>query len=255
MKIKFIGTGSAISRQRNTQSILIKSEDKSILFDVGGGNSLLKALEKSELDDINDIFLTHLHADHVSGIIPFLIDRCQRPIHTTLYSHSSTLETIKKLIDLYGYDFIYNFLSMKLKFRSIQSEQSVSVNALEIVPLEVVKTDKRVDFAYKIISDDKKIVISGDTLYNESLIKFSKGADILIHEVFDLHYNAKLAHEYGHTTAKEVGIIASKANVNQLCLTHISPDIENKLDKVIQEVSEEFSKKTIIAEDGLVLNI
>jgi len=69
----------------------------------------------------------------------------------------------------------------------------------------------------------RKIVISGDTKPCVSMVKFSKDADVLIH---DSTFDSKLediADEYGHATAFQSAEIAKKANVGKLFLTHISP--------------------------------
>ncbi len=40
-------------------------------------------------------------------------------------------------------------------------------------------------FGYRIDYGGRTLVLSGDTRYNENLIHFSQGADVLIHEVID----------------------------------------------------------------------
>lgn len=53
---------------------LLQTEGKNILFDTGNGaedSLLLKALESLSItpNDINAIFLTHLHGDHIGGLV------------------------------------------------------------------------------------------------------------------------------------------------------------------------------------------
>jgi len=69
----------------------------------------------------------------------------------------------------------------------------------------------------------RKIVISGDTTPCKSMVKFSKDADVLIHDsTFDSELE-NIANEYGHATAFQSAEIAKKANVEKLFLTHVSP--------------------------------
>jgi ribonuclease Z len=69
----------------------------------------------------------------------------------------------------------------------------------------------------------RKIVISGDTVPYEEMIAFARHADVLVHEAtFDSELQ-DLSREYGHTTAHQAAEIAKKAEVEKLCLTHISP--------------------------------
>ena len=67
------------------------------------------------------------------------------------------------------------------------------------------------------------IVYCTDTVYTESAIDISKDADLLIHESTYAYEETEMAYQRGHSTATMAAQIASKANVNQLILTHFSP--------------------------------
>lgn len=69
----------------------------------------------------------------------------------------------------------------------------------------------------------RKIVVSGDTVPFEEMVAFARHADVLVHEAtFDSELQ-DLSREYGHTTALQAAEIAKEAEVEKLCLTHISP--------------------------------
>jgi ribonuclease Z len=69
----------------------------------------------------------------------------------------------------------------------------------------------------------RKIVVSGDTVPFEEMVAFARYADVLVHEAtFDSELQ-DLSREYGHTTAFQAAEIAKEAQVEKLCLTHISP--------------------------------
>ena len=73
-------------------------------------------------------------------------------------------------------------------------------------------------------------MITGDTRPNTNLIKFAKGADVLISEAYlpgffervDAPEVAKKLDAY-HTSAQEAGEEAEKAGVKKLVLTHLMP--------------------------------
>ena len=67
------------------------------------------------------------------------------------------------------------------------------------------------------------MVYCTDTVYTESAIEISKDADLLIHESTYAHEETEMAYQRGHSTSSMAARIASKANVNQLILTHFSP--------------------------------
>lgn len=70
MKIKFLGSGSAfVSATENFQSnVLITEKDSTLLYDCGTTISEALLYNKIELNNINNIYISHLHADHAGGI-------------------------------------------------------------------------------------------------------------------------------------------------------------------------------------------
>lgn len=54
-----------------TQIFLVRTPDKNILIDAGYGRNLFKHLQELELDEakIHAILLTHLHGDHIGGLL------------------------------------------------------------------------------------------------------------------------------------------------------------------------------------------
>jgi len=69
MKITFLGSGSAFTTDGNWQSnVLLENGNKRLLLDCGSdARHSLKELGLGA-NDINGVFVTHLHADHVGGL-------------------------------------------------------------------------------------------------------------------------------------------------------------------------------------------
>ncbi|OED30047.1 ribonuclease Z [Methanosphaera sp. WGK6] len=69
MELTFLGTASAIpTRYRNHTAILVKVSNRMILLDCGEATQ--KQLMKAEISPmkIDDIYITHLHGDHILGL-------------------------------------------------------------------------------------------------------------------------------------------------------------------------------------------
>jgi len=93
----------------------------------------------------------------------------------------------------------------------------------------------------------RKIVFSGDTEPLDTMIKFSKNADVLIHEAtFDSNLE-DIAGQYGHTTAHQAAEIAKKANVGELFLTHVSPRYLDK--RVLENDAKDVFKNSYVPRD------
>ena len=93
----------------------------------------------------------------------------------------------------------------------------------------------------------RKIVISGDTKPCDKMVKFSKNADMLIHDATFESELQETANEYGHATAFQAAEIAKKANVEKLFLTHISP---RYLDyRILENDARKIFKNSFVPKD------
>jgi ribonuclease Z len=80
---------------------------------------------------------------------------------------------------------------------------------------------------YRIEYGGRSVVISGDTRYNENVVKYGAGADLLIHEVAivrpelgsEPYIQRIMAH---HTTAREAGTIFAPPSLGSLSFWPIS---------------------------------
>ncbi len=98
-----------------------------------------------------------------------------------------------------------------------------------------------------------KIVYTGDTRPCENVLREAREANILIHDAtFDSTY-ADRAHEEGHSTGVDAGLIASEAKVQLLVLTHFSARYK-QVDHIVSE-AKRFHRNVIAAEDLLKIVI
>ncbi len=100
----------------------------------------------------------------------------------------------------------------------------------------------------------RKIVYTGDTRPCERTIEIAKNADVLIHDAAFTSDMQKWAEETKHSTAKEAAIIAKKANVKKLILTHISARYSKDPTPLLNEAKSIF-ENTIVAEDFMTIEV
>lgn len=95
MKIKFIGTGSAFSTTHyNSNMVITGKTGKNLLVDAG--SDIKYSLPKSGFSyvDIDSVYVSHLHADHIGGFeylgfCTYFDPRCKSP---TVYANIDVLE-------------------------------------------------------------------------------------------------------------------------------------------------------------------
>ena len=92
-----------------------------------------------------------------------------------------------------------------------------------------------------------------DTAYDESILPHIAGADLLCLECTFANELGDLAEQRKHLTAGQAGLLAQKAGVRQLLLTHLSARYKEP-DVLLQQAREEFAE-CIMATDGMRLEI
>lgn len=94
----------------------------------------------------------------------------------------------------------------------------------------------------------RKYAYASDTCYDERIIPYIQGADLLYHEATFLHDLLPRAKETFHTTALQAGLIAQKAQVGKLMLGHFSARYKD-LQPLLEEAQSNFIN-TVIASEG-----
>ena len=95
---------------------------------------------------------------------------------------------------------------------------------------------------------EKTYAFCSDTVYDEQLIPFIEGVDVLYHESTFLEKEMHLAEKTKHSTAKQAATMALKANVKQLVLGHYSTRYESI--ELFKEEAETIFPNVFLADDG-----
>lgn len=104
MRVTFLGTSGAVpTTQRNPSSLLVNREGDRLLFDVGEGTQR-QMMRYGTGFTISDIFITHIHGDHVLGL-PGLVqtlDFNDREHPLTIYAPRGTESDVDDLVHAAG---------------------------------------------------------------------------------------------------------------------------------------------------------
>ena len=243
---------------------------------VDGGSGITQRLDQINIStaDIDALFLTHLHSDHVIDLYQLIISswHSYRTKPWKIYGPKGTKKFVSKIMNAWQIEraqrIKYENRSSTKAFNIIVKEFSTSgtinIKDLKIKYFEV--DHKPVPFAYGFcfLKDNKKLTISGDTRPCENVMKFGQLSDVLLHEVFiedeiketNKMRTLKTLHNVKdyHTPSSIVGKIASLARCKKLVLTHLVPTKfnEKKLKKIVKK---DFGKDPIIGRDLLKIKI
>lgn len=300
-KIHFLGTASSIpTRDRALSCVVISYENALIYFDCGEGSQRSAIVSGLGFNKECQIFVTHMHGDHVVGLLGLLqtMSMYRRQRELQVYGPKNIIEFVvenKKLLN-FGITFDVGvrevragrmFQTKQSKYRVLAERSEHSTLSYSYVFEEKEKPGRfyprkalklgvpegplwsQLQHGKSVKSSSGKIVkpedvcgpprkgkrigISGDTRPNKRLENFFRGCDVLIFDSTYSDEHKQNAVENMHSTAREAAVLARKARVKQLILTHFSARYTD-VSALVNQGREEFPN-TIAASDSMVYDV
>ena len=273
-EIVFLGTGFPLpTPDRQGPSLAVIANGKAYLVDAGVGlvrqanAAYISGVEAMKPDGLGIAFITHLHSDHTLGLAdliftPWIIGRTS-PLE--LYGPPGIKAMADNILKAYEQD-----IRIRIEGLEGANKTGYKVNAHEIEP-GVVYQDANVKvtaflvdhgswqqaYGYRFDAAGKSIVISGDTRPSQGVIKACDGCDVLVHEVYSGNggTSQKSPEEWSkymaafHTSAEELGILATKARAKTLIMTHYVPRGTSDQTEMVNLVKKGFAGTLIVARD------
>jgi ribonuclease Z len=143
----------------------------------------------------------------------------------------------------YGYFFEEKSNIKKIKKEVVQQYQ-LSVDEIR----QVLKGDDVIRKNGEVLPNDiftlpdspkRSYAYCSDTMYDEKITDWIKGVTTLYHEATYLHDMVEKAVERKHTTSKQAGLIAKKAEAGKLIIGHFSSRYTD-ISELVAEAKEEF---------------
>ncbi len=265
VEVILLGTGfPRPDPERAGPSTAVVVNGKVFLVDAGRGVVMRLAATEFPLKAVRAVFLTHLHSDHISGL-PDLFTSTWifgRATPLELYGPKGTAEAARGLEQFFAED-----IRIRRDLTEMHPAAGAKIN-VHIVKEGVVYQDAdvrvtafRVDhrpvapaFGYKFEAGGKTVVISGDTRPSDNLVRFARGADVLVLEAYlPEHFDRVDTPEVAarlkryHTSAEEAGQMAQQAGVKLLVLTHVIPGDADQT--FLDRAGKHFHGKIVVGRD------
>ena len=274
IKVTLLGTGSPIpAMNRFGPSTLVEAGGQKFLFDAGRGALQRLTQAKVHWQDIDAVFLTHLHSDHVVGFPDLWLTGWLvapgRHRELRVLGPSGTKEMLEHLQQAYAFDIDFRksddraspdgviIRAEDVKQGVIFESQGVRVTAFEVDHFPVKPA-----FGYRLDYLGRSVVLSGDTRFSENLIRFAKGTDVLIHEVAspESFRRAGISPERAasvishHITPEKAADVFARVKPRLAVFSHIvQPDATEK--ELIGPTRKVYSGPVEVGEDLMVIDI
>jgi len=208
---------------------------------MGRGNAIRLWQKQISLGTINAHFLTHLHSDHVNGLDDlWLSGWIQTPFGSrktpfVVYGPAGTASMMGYLWKAFSEDRRIRLADegnpqsgIEVDAHDYQSGLVYDQNGVQVTAFEVNHGDLvKPAYGFTITYQGYRVVISGDTIYDENVKREATKADLLVHEVamipqalFDKYpaYQAIYAH---HISPEKAGELFAAAQPKQVVYSHV----------------------------------
>lgn len=276
-RLVLLGTkgGPAVRQARAmpTASLLCLGGRRAVI-DCGIGVTRAMVAAGESLKDLDLIFVTHLHSDHVLELGPLI--------------HTAWTTGLASPVTVFGppgiEDYWQHFLASMAFDNAIRVEDEGRTPLADLVNISTLTEGDvlaeegyrvsalRVEhppvtdcFALRFDAGGRCVVFSADTTYFPPLIPFARKADLLVHEAMlpggvealirrtGLGEKLRRHMRASHTTAADAGCLARAAEVGHLVLNHLIPADDPDFGEVDWRgaVATEWAGPVTVAHDGL----
>ena len=280
LKVVVCGSRSPLPSPGRAEScVLVEAGNDIYIFDLGNGSVNNLTQYQIPWPNVKAVLITHMHSDHMADLpdahLQSWIQGRTAPLK--VYGPEGINLVTKGFELAYSADYQYrsdhhgdDMLPMSIAgFDAIQiTDNQLIPNdtpGLEILPFVVDHHPVNSAFGFKISYKGRTVVISGDTIHDGSVQKYSKDVDLLIHSAISIDIVERMRgfapipqmdkilfdiQDY-HTTIKEAGEISRDANVKHLLIYHSIPTPRNKImeDVFFRPLDGVFDEYTL-SDDG-----
>ncbi len=293
LHVAFCGTGSPLPDPgRGGACTAVIADGRVFLFDAGEGAAESLALMGIAPSNVEAVFLTHFHSDHINGLGALALQHVFRGNVTgplAIYGGPGVERVVGGFNEAFAQDHSYRVAH--------HGAEVAPAAGFELAAMPIVAPDSGLGtvlidgditisvfnvhhesvspaYGYRISDGQRSVVISGDTAYSPNLVEAAVGADLLVHEalapkLIDQLRQTALRHGNDglaivmtdipsyHASPADVVRAANESGVRALALTHLIPGLPGSFfdDLFLDGAADDFAGDFWITRDGDVISI
>jgi ribonuclease Z len=272
IRVILLGTGTpAIRAARMGPSVLVQAGTSTLLFDAGRGTALRLQQAGVDFANVNKIFLTHLHSDHLIGLDDvwlsrWLLGRQITPLE--IWGPTGVQSLMDSLNEAFRYDIHIrssHLLELPLKGAEtsvIEIEEGLvyNGNGVTVRAFEVDHSPIEPAYGYRIDYAGHSVGLSGDTIYSDNLVRHLQGVDLLVHEVAfadeeESRNDFQRSVVATHTSPRAAGRVFQATQPILAVYTHVITFDSSNDERLVSETTPTYSGAVVVGEDLMVIEV
>lgn len=267
MKVTILGTGHGTATECYNTCFTISEKDNHFLVDAGGGNGILKQLldSKINVENIDAMFISHTHTDHIMGSVwmvrviarRYLVENYNKPFY--IYGNNEVINAIRKMCEVVLPKKFNDLIDEKIKLNVVDTGDETEILGKKIYFFDInAKKVKQTGFKMY-INEKEEFTFIGDETCSEETEKYVKDSTWLF---ADAYMAGKEAEEYNpikrhqHSTVKFTSQLCERLNVKNVILSHtIDTDLENRKEKFTKDAKIYFNGNVFVPDDLEIIEI
>lgn len=274
--------------------LAVMAGDKAFIFDVGSGSVRNLGSMGFPIENLQSVYLTHLHSDHIDGLGELMVIAwvgASRSEPLPIAGPPGTAQVVEGFNIAYQINSTYRIAHHGTGVANpdgvgaaaqeflvpagpsgkivVHEDQDLKITAVRVehAPVELA-------YAYRIDYKDRSVSISGDTIYDPRFVGLSEGVDLMLHEALDPEMVSTIGEQMAergqantakiffdildyHASPEDAARSAEEAGADQLVIYHIVPPIPAEIIETVflGDARKAFSGPIIVAKDGMMFTL
>lgn len=287
------GTGAPLpDPKRVGPQAVVVAGDQILVFDTGPGSTRQLALTGLNISSVNALFLTHYHSDHISDLGEFMLQHwtftgVTEPLK--IYGPTGVEEVVAGFVAAYRLDRGYRIdhhgadvmppsgfgavaYPFDLGTDLMSSDVVYEAGDVQVIAFNVDHPPVVPAVGFRVNYKGRSVMITGDTIYSDSLIHHARGADVMVSDSLnhkmsqwaadaskELDNNLSSVTEdiqESHIRPEEAALVAKEAGVPVLIITHVLPPVPDQLiNPFLRDARAIYSGELRMANDGTLISL
>jgi ribonuclease Z len=245
-QVILLGTGAALSGpDRENTFMLVRGRATNILIDCGGSPTQRLAQLGLKPSEIDHVVLTHNHPDHIYGFPMLILNAWMagRKDPINVYGLEGTIKSARGVLEALDFELLPNLTP--IQYHVIAPKSITALPPMGEFDIKGAPTKHFVPTLALRITEratGHSIAYSSDTAPNPNVVELARDVKIFFHEATMLDSSSD-----GHSSAVEAGAEAAAANVGELVLIHVPPNVNPS--RWREAAAEYFDRQVTVAED------